>query len=901
MPDAACTHASGAQGGQGARGARRVRAWLRSHPVAADALPALAGAAIMLVSGAGTELAAPGLLLSAESPGSGLAWSVALAAPMAWRRVRPKAAALAFVGVALLQILFGPVMVFGDLVTWVMLYSALVYGDADDTRRYLTLAGALGALEGIAIALAPNAGSLVSTLTGDHPYGVPQHSTQCATLYLQGLTEDCANVLLRDAAVGIAAIWASLASVAVMAFWNRARRATVLAMQERNAALEAGEAEERRIAALAERARIARDMHDVVAHTLSIIIIQSDGGRYAGAHDPAVARTTMETIRRESERALHDMKRLFGMFGGSPHADYGDLDALVATADAALRASSSGSVTRAVHGVPAPQTLGGEASVAVYRLVQEALTNARKYAGPGAHVEVHERWDADALTVTVRDDGRGASAALDGHTPGYGLIGMGERIGAVHGTVQAGPRLDGGYEVTARVPYAPYAAGHAPHTPADAGADARAATPSTATALRATPATPTAPTPIPSPAPTPALRATAVSAVDAPGVASGDAPSGGGLLDGITASLRSRPLDADGTWRDIDDADETRTGRSNAIERLSRWAQRHYLAVDTATAMLLCAFLLVGPYSGVELAGGGGASARVNVLVTCSATLPLAFRRRLPEASAGVVALAAALQLVFLPPVMYANLLALVSLYSAVTYGRERAWRWLGAAAAVDSALAGLKLLSGTSGYATIAGMLGLRYAGSGAPFGAYGGQTAGMLMGGALYGALIATLCAGTIALGRWTRSRGTNALVLRLREEALRAERDRQRVLAANMERDRIGAAIQTEVSDTLIGVIDRAVAGLAMLDAAREKGERPSPEAISDAFGAIGRQGRVALAHMRRLLGVLRETGSTDGTHQDGSDAMRLTPARSLDDQLARTSHPDLQDHVTPPEGA
>lgn len=891
MPDAVRTHASGTQGGQGARGAGRVRAWLRSHPVAADALPALALGAIMLVSGAGTDLASPGLLLSAESPGSGFAWSVALAAPMAWRRVRPKAAALAFVGVALLQILFGPVMVFGDLVAWVMLYSALVYGDADDTRRYLTLAGSLGALEGIAIALAPNAGSLVSTLTGDHPYGVPQHSTQCATLYLQGLTEDCANVLLRDAAVGIAAIWASLASVAVMAFWNRARRATVLAMQERNAALEAGEAEERRIAALAERARIARDMHDVVAHTLSIIIIQSDGGRYAGAHDPAVARTTMETIRRESERALHDMKRLFGMFGGSPHADYGDLDALVATADAALRASSSGSVTRTVHGVPAPQTLGREASVAVYRLVQEALTNARKYAGPGAHVEVSEHWDADALTVTVRDDGRGASAALDGHTPGYGLIGMGERIGAVHGTVQAGPRPGVGYEVTARVPYAPYSIGHASHTPADAGADGRAATPSTA---------PSAPKAMPprSPAPTPALRATAVSPGVASGGTSGDAPSGGGLLGGIAASLRSRPFDADGTY---DAGDGTRTGRSNAIERLSRWAQRHYLAVDTATALLLCAFLLVGPYSGVELAGGEGASARVNVLVTCSATLPLAFRRRLPESSAGVVALAAALQLVFLPPVMYANLLALVSLYSAVTYGREGAWRWLGAAAAVDSALAGLKLLSGTSGYATIAGMLGLRYAGSGAPFDAYGGQTAGMLMGGALYGALIATLCTGTIALGRWTRSRGTNALVLRLREEALRAERDRQRVLAANMERDRIGAAIQTEVSDTLIGVIDRAVAGLAMLDAAREKGERPSPEAISDAFGAIGRQGRVALAHMRRLLGVLRETGSTDGTHQDGSDAMRLTPARSLDDQLARTSHPDLQGHVPPIEGA
>lgn len=87
--------------------------------------------------------------------------------------------------------------------------------------------------------------------------------------------------------------------------------------------------DERDIAALAERARIARDMHDVVAHTLSIIIVQSDGGRYAGTHDPAVARNTMETIRHESERALHDMQRLLGVFGGSPHADYNDIGNLV--------------------------------------------------------------------------------------------------------------------------------------------------------------------------------------------------------------------------------------------------------------------------------------------------------------------------------------------------------------------------------------------------------------------------------------------------------------------------------------------------------------------------------------------------------------------------------------------
>ena len=118
-------------------------------------------------------------------------------------------------------------------------------------------------------------------------------------------------------------------STVIVAFWQRARLATVCMMRERNEAIAARDQNERDIAALAERARIARDMHDVVAHTLSIIIVQSDGGRYAGTHDPAVARNTMETIRHESERALHDMQRLLGVFGGSPHADYNDIGNLV--------------------------------------------------------------------------------------------------------------------------------------------------------------------------------------------------------------------------------------------------------------------------------------------------------------------------------------------------------------------------------------------------------------------------------------------------------------------------------------------------------------------------------------------------------------------------------------------
>ena len=115
------------------------------------------------------------------------------------------------------------------------------------------------------------------------------------------------------------------------------------------------------------------------------------------------------------------------------------------------------------------------------------------------------------------------------------------------------------------------------------------------------------------------------------------------------------------------------------------------------------------------------------------------------------------------------------------------------------------------------------------------------------------------------------------------VRAEQAKQRILAANMERDRISESIQSEVTMTLTSVIDQAVAGLRMLDDCERHGEQPSPGAISEAFAAIGSQGRAALAHMRKLLGVLRETGFSDEAHRQEQPGMQLRPAASLDKQL------------------
>lgn len=94
---------------------------------------------------------------------------------------------------------------------------------------------------------------------------------------------------------------------------------------------------------------------------------------------------------------------------------------------------------RELVGEPSPQLLSESASVAMYHVVQEALTNVRKYAGLNVNVEVREEWNSGTLSFTISDDGRGASAAMDGHKAGYGLLGMNERIEAVGGMVEAGP------------------------------------------------------------------------------------------------------------------------------------------------------------------------------------------------------------------------------------------------------------------------------------------------------------------------------------------------------------------------------------------------------------------------------------------------------------------------------
>ncbi|RBQ17777.1 sensor histidine kinase [Spongiactinospora rosea] len=194
-------------------------------------------------------------------------------------------------------------------------------------------------------------------------------------------------------------------------------------------------------ATLAERARIAREMHDVVAHALAVIVAQARGGRYA----PEQAAQVLATVEETGRRALTEMRGLVGVL----RADTAPLDPSPGLADLPALLSASSATGPVETGTAGP--IGPAAELAAYRVVQEALTNTLKHAGPAATADVRLDWTPDALVLTVTDDGTGRGTT-DGR--GNGLAGMRERLSAVGGTLEVGPREVGaGFAVVARLPY----------------------------------------------------------------------------------------------------------------------------------------------------------------------------------------------------------------------------------------------------------------------------------------------------------------------------------------------------------------------------------------------------------------------------------------------------------------
>jgi signal transduction histidine kinase len=230
-------------------------------------------------------------------------------------------------------------------------------------------------------------------------------------------------------------------------------------------------------------------MHDIVAHSLSVVIAQADGGRYAAAADPDAAVRALGTISETGRAALADMRRLLGVLR-APDGDIGAGEPPGTLRPAVATGGPAGGPAPASAGTPyAPQPaehdveqlveqvrasgvnvslvrmgtsrrLPPGTGLAAYRICQEALTNVMKHAGPSPTVTVLVQWLPAALLIEVTDDGRGAAADSDG--AGHGLLGMRERAAMFGGTVSTGPRPGGGFRVRAEIPLPPAGGGPAP-------------------------------------------------------------------------------------------------------------------------------------------------------------------------------------------------------------------------------------------------------------------------------------------------------------------------------------------------------------------------------------------------------------------------------------------------------
>ncbi|AVH57314.1 MULTISPECIES: sensor histidine kinase [Streptomyces] len=238
----------------------------------------------------------------------------------------------------------------------------------------------------------------------------------------------------------------------------RTRRAYFAQLEERAARLEKEREAQSKVAVAAERARIARELHDVVAHNVSVMVVQADGAAYVMDTAPDQAKKALETISGTGRQALAEMRRLLGVLRTGEHQESGeyvpqpDVEQLDDLIEQCRTAGLP--VDFKVEGTPRPLPTGVE--LTAYRIVQEALTNTRKHGGPNAGASVRLVYFDDGLGLLVEDDGKGAPHELyeeggaDGQ--GHGLIGMRERVGMVGGTLDAGPRPGGGFRISALLP-----------------------------------------------------------------------------------------------------------------------------------------------------------------------------------------------------------------------------------------------------------------------------------------------------------------------------------------------------------------------------------------------------------------------------------------------------------------
>jgi signal transduction histidine kinase len=281
-----------------------------------------------------------------------------------------------------------------------------------------------------------------------------------------------------------ATMWPELLAAGALGAYVAARRQWLAAEADRVARAEQAREEETRRRVDAERMRIARELHDVVAHTMAMINVQATAAGIQLATDPGSAAEAIQAIRKASKSGLRELRAILEVLrqadGGSPAAAVADLRAVAALVEATSAAGTPARLESAGLPVPLPPPV----ELAAYRIVQESLTNVVRHAGRVA-ATVSLRQDGGYLCVDVVNDGGTVPAAFSDGT-GAGLAGMRERAAVLGGTLDAGPRPGGGFAVRARLPVAAVGPARGPQAPAagPAGMGGTAAIPATGAAVR---------------------------------------------------------------------------------------------------------------------------------------------------------------------------------------------------------------------------------------------------------------------------------------------------------------------------------------------------------------------------------------------------------------------------------
>nr|BFE57257.1 sensor histidine kinase [Dactylosporangium thailandense] len=396
------------------RAGQRVRQWDARHPWALDTAVVLVVFLVFCVPDLvpGREHRDSPLILTQRPVPQMLLLQGALLVPLWWRRRAPLLACYAVAAVFIAEWAAG-VMLRADVALLVAVYSLVLHG------RLSRLPWAVPALLVASALVVVRVSGVLSAW----------------------------DVLFFVASVGTAAV--------ALGFAVRVRRAQLAALRDRAVQLEIERDQRSRLAAATERTRVAREMHDVLGHSLSVIITLADGGAYAADVAPERGKEALRLIGDTGRRSLGELRRMLGVLreqadGLSPQPGIADLEPLcrrVRAAGPEVEYQSGGELEALDLGV----------QLAAYRIVQEALTNTLKHAGPGTRVRLALRVEGARLRIVVRDTGPpgGADRTARPGEQGHGLIGMRERAALYGGSVTAGPDPGGGWSVVADLDLTP--------------------------------------------------------------------------------------------------------------------------------------------------------------------------------------------------------------------------------------------------------------------------------------------------------------------------------------------------------------------------------------------------------------------------------------------------------------